>query len=133
MYTLGHNFKPASIHAGGLRYHGAGTTVSQLLKDNMMEAVDIKQTDTFKAAQLFAQTEGIIPAPESSHAICAAINEALKCKEEGTQKTILFNLSGHGLIDMTAYDQYLSGNLHNYEISDAELKANLDELNRIIK
>ncbi|MCQ2207820.1 MAG: TrpB-like pyridoxal phosphate-dependent enzyme [Paludibacteraceae bacterium] len=133
MYTLGHNFKPASIHAGGLRYHGAGTTVSQLLKDGMMEAVDIKQTDTFKAAQLFAQTEGIIPAPESSHAICAAINEALKCKEEGTQKTILFNLSGHGLIDMTAYDQYLSGSLQNYEISDAELKANLDELNKIIK
>lgn len=133
MYTLGHNFKPASIHAGGLRYHGAGTTVSQLLKDGMMEAVDIKQTDTFKAAQLFAQTEGIIPAPESSHAICAAINEALKCKEEGTQKTILFNLSGHGLIDMTAYDQFLSGSLQNYEISDAELKANLDELNKIIK
>lgn len=133
MYTLGHNFKPASIHAGGLRYHGAGTTVSQLLKDGMMEAVDIKQTDTFKAAQLFAQTEGIIPAPESSHAICAAINEALKCKEDGTQKTILFNLSGHGLIDMTAYDQYLSGSLQNYEISDAELKANLDELNKIIK
>ncbi len=133
MYTLGHNFKPASIHAGGLRYHGAGTTVSQLLKDGMMEAVDIKQTDTFKAAQLFAQTEGIIPAPESSHAICAAINEALKCKEEGTQKTILFNLSGHGLIDMTAYDQYLSGSLQNYEISDAELKANIDELNKIIK
>lgn len=133
MYTLGHNFKPASIHAGGLRYHGAGTTVSQLLKDGMMEAVDIKQTDTFKAAQLFAQTEGIIPAPESSHAICAAINEALKCKEEGTQKTILFNLSGHGLIDMTAYDQYLSGSLQNYEISDAELKANLEELNKIIK
>lgn len=133
MYTLGHNFKPAAIHAGGLRYHGAGTTVSQLLKDNMMEAVDIKQTETFKAAQLFAQTEGIIPAPESSHAICAAINEALKCKEEGTQKTILFNLSGHGLIDMTAYDQFLSGNLHNYEISDAELRSNLDELNKIIK
>lgn len=133
MYTLGHNFKPAAIHAGGLRYHGAGTTVSQLLKDGLMEAVDIRQTDTFKAAQLFAQTEGIIPAPESSHAICAAINEALKCKEEGTPKTILFCLSGHGLIDMTAYDQYLSGSLHDYEISNAELKANFDELNSIIK
>ena len=133
MYTLGHNFKPAAIHAGGLRYHGAGTTVSELLKDGLMEAVDIQQLDTFKAAQLFAQTEGIVPAPESSHAICAAINEALKCKEEGTAKTILFNLSGHGLIDMTAYDQYLGGQLQNFELTDAEINANIDELKQIIK
>ncbi|MBQ0030229.1 MAG: TrpB-like pyridoxal phosphate-dependent enzyme [Paludibacteraceae bacterium] len=132
MYTLGHNFKPAAIHAGGLRYHGAGVTVSQLLKDGLMEAVDIKQLDTFKAAQLFAQTEGIVPAPESSHAICAAINEALKCKEEGKQKTILFNLSGHGLIDMTAYDQYLSGTMTNFELTQEEIDANIAELKKII-
>ena len=133
MYTLGHNFTPANIHAGGLRYHGAGSIVSQLKKDNLMEAVDIKQMDTFKAALLFAKTEGIIPAPESSHAIAAAINEALVCKEEGKQKTILFNLSGHGLIDMAAYDQYLSGDLSNHELSDEEISQNLDQLEQIIK
>ena len=132
MYTLGHNFAPASIHAGGLRYHGAGSIVSQLKKDNLMEAVDIKQLDTFNAALLFAKTEGIIPAPESSHAIAAAINEALVCKEEGKQKTILFNLSGHGLIDMAAYDQYLSGDLSNHELSDDEIGKNLNELEHLI-
>ena len=132
MYTLGHNFAPANIHAGGLRYHGAGSIVSQLKKDNLMEAVDIKQLDTFNAALLFAKTEGIIPAPESSHAIAAAINEALVCKEEGTQKTILFNLSGHGLIDMAAYDQFLSGDLSNHELSDDEIGKNLNELEHLI-
>ena len=132
MYTLGHNFAPANIHAGGLRYHGAGSIVSQLKKDNLMEAVDIKQLDTFNAALLFAKTEGIIPAPESSHAIAAAINEALVCKEEGKQKTILFNLSGHGLIDMAAYDQYLSGDLSNHELSDDEIGKNLNELEHLI-
>ena len=132
MYTLGHNFAPANIHAGGLRYHGAGSIVSQLKKDNLMEAVDIKQLDTFNAALLFAKTEGIIPAPESSHAIAATINEALGCKEEGKQKTILFNLSGHGLIDMAAYDQYLSGDLSNHELSDDEIGKNLNELEHLI-
>ena len=132
MYTLGHNFAPANIHAGGLRYHGAGSIVRQLKKDNLMEAVDIKQLDTFNAALLFAKTEGIIPAPESSHAIAAAINEALVCKEEGKQKTILFNLSGHGLIDMAAYDQYLSGDLSNHELSDDEIGKNLNELEHLI-
>jgi len=132
MYTLGHNFAPANIHAGGLRYHGAGSIVSQLKKDNLMEAVDIKQLDTFNAALLFAKTEGIIPAPESSHAIAAAINEALVCKEEGKQKTILFNLSGHGLIDMAAYDQYLSGDLSNHELSYDEIGKNLNELEHLI-
>ena len=114
MFTLGHEFQPANIHAGGLRYHGAGVIVSQLMKDGWMEAVDIPQLETFDAATLFARVEGIIPAPESSHAIAATIREALKCKETGEEKVILFNLSGHGLIDMTAYDQYLSGNLVNY-------------------
>ena len=114
MFSLGHDFIPANIHAGGLRYHGAGAVVSQLLKDGLMEAVDIQQLDSFAAGVLFAKAEGIIPAPESCHAISAAIDEANKCKEAGESKLILFNLSGHGLIDMTAYDQYLSGNLINY-------------------
>lgn len=111
MYTLGHDFIPANIHAGGLRYHGAGVIVSQLLKDGLMEAVDIQQLDSFDAGVLFAKTEGIIPAPESCHAIAAAINEARQCVATGEEKVILFNLSGHGLIDMTAYDDFLAGNL----------------------
>lgn len=114
MYTLGHDFRPANIHAGGLRYHGAGVIVSQLLKDGFIEAIDVDQIESFEAGILFAKSEGIIPAPESCHAIAATIKEALRCNEEGIQKTILFNLSGHGLIDMTAYDQFLSGNLVNY-------------------
>ncbi len=132
MFTLGHNFSPAHIHAGGLRYHGAGSIVSQLRKDGYVEAVDIKQMDTFEAALLFSQTEGIIPAPESSHAIAAAIKEAEQAKLEGKQKTILFNLSGHGLIDMTAYDQYLAGDLGNYDLTDEELSKSLDDLEKII-
>lgn len=121
MYTLGHDFKPATIHAGGLRYHGAGVILSQLMKDGYMEAVDIEQLDAFKAGVLFAQTEGIIPAPESCHAIAATIGEALKCKESGEEKVILFNLSGHGFVDMSAYDQYLSGEMQNFHVSDAEI------------
>ncbi|MBQ5639656.1 MAG: TrpB-like pyridoxal phosphate-dependent enzyme, partial [Bacteroidales bacterium] len=113
MFSLGHDFMPANIHAGGLRYHGAGVIASQLLKDGLMEAVDIKQLESFQAGVLFAKAEGIVPAPESCHAIAATIREAQKCKETGEQKVILFNLSGHGLIDMTAYDNYLAGNLHD--------------------
>lgn len=133
MFTLGHNFQPSNIHAGGLRYHGAGTIVSQLMKDNLMEAVDIPQLETFKAATLFAQAEGIIPAPESSHAIAATIREALKCKEEGKGKVILFNLSGHGLIDMTAYDMYLQGDLQDYNVSDEEISKYLKEVEPLQK
>lgn len=114
MFTLGHEFKPSNIHAGGLRYHGAGVIVSQLLKDGMMQGVDIPQLETFEAATLFARTEGIIPAPESAHAIAATIREAKRCADTGEQKVILFNLSGHGLIDMQAYDQYNNGDLVNY-------------------
>lgn len=132
MYTLGHNFAPAHIHAGGLRYHGAGTIVSQLMKDGYMEATDINQLDSFKAGVLFAQTEGIVPAPESSHAIASAINEALKAKEEGVRKTILFNLSGHGLIDMAAYDQYFAGDLRNYDLPDEEINKNIEQLEKIV-
>ncbi|HOL01235.1 MAG TPA: TrpB-like pyridoxal phosphate-dependent enzyme, partial [Paludibacteraceae bacterium] len=132
MFTLGHNFAPAHIHAGGLRYHGAGTIVSQLMKDNLMEAVDIDQLDSFKAGLLFAQTEGIVPAPESAHAIAATINEALKAKEEGTPKTILFNLSGHGFLDMSAYDQYLSGELTNYTLTEEEITRNVNKLEHLV-
>lgn len=126
MYTLGHNFTPANIHAGGLRYHGAGSIVSQLKKDNLIEAIAIPQLETFEAGVLFAQTEGIIPAPESTHAIASAIREAKRAKEEGTSKVILFNLSGHGLVDMSAYDQYLAGDLKNYEITDNDLEKFLN-------
>jgi tryptophan synthase beta chain len=132
MFTLGHNFRPANIHAGGLRYHGAGTIVSRLLKDGLMEAVDIEQLESFEAGMFFARTEGIIPAPESSHAIAATIREALKCKETGEEKVILFNLSGHGLVDMTAYDEYLAGNLVNSKVTDEEIQSNLSELNKLI-
>ena len=133
MFTLGHNFAPANIHAGGLRYHGAGSIVSQLKKDGLMEAVDIQQLETFKAAVLRSARLCIVPAPESSHAIAAAIREAEQAKLEGKPRTILFNLSGHGLIDMAAYDQYLAGDLTNYEVTDAEVARNLAELEKIIK
>lgn len=128
MFTLGHKFTPANIHAGGLRYHGAGSIVSQLLKDGYIEAVDIKQLDSFNAGVLFARTEGIVPAPESNHAIAAAINEALKAKEEGKKKVILFNLSGHGFVDMSAYDQFLAGDLTNHVVSDEDISKFLTEV-----
>ena len=131
MFTLGHNFAPANIHAGGLRYHGAGVIVSQLLKDNLMEAVDIQQLESFDAGMLFAKSEGIIPAPESCHAIAAAIREAKACIETGEERVILFNLSGHGLIDMTAYDQYLSGDLRNYDLSQEEIDKNIAEVEKL--
>ena len=131
MFTLGHDFKPANIHAGGLRNHGAGVIVSQLIKDGYMHGVDIPQLETFEAGILFSRTEGIIPAPESCHAIAAAIREANKAKEEGKQQVILFNLSGHGLIDMTAYDNYINGDLRNYTLSDEEIKKNLETVPKI--
>lgn len=132
MLTLGHNFAPANIHAGGLRYHGAGSVVSQLKEDNLMEAVDIPQLETFAAATMFARSEGIISAPESSHAIAAAIREAKKAKEAGESKVILFNLSGHGLIDMSAYDQYIAGDLANYQVSEEMVRQNTKDLEKII-
>ena len=133
MFTLGHNFKPSNIHAGGLRYHGAGTIVSQLIKDNMMHGVDIPQLESFDAGMLFSRTEGIIPAPESCHAIAAAIREANRCKETGEEKVILFNLSGHGLIDMPSYDSYINGDLQNYTLTDETIKENVSELEQIVK
>jgi tryptophan synthase beta chain len=132
MFTLGHDFAPAHIHAGGLRYHGAGTIVSQLIKDGYMEGMDIPQLESFQAATLFAQSEGIIPAPESAHAIAATIREALKAKEEGVQKNILFCLSGHGLIDMTAYDQYNAGDLTNYDLPQEVIDQNVAKLEKLV-
>ena len=131
MYTLGHDFEPADIHAGGLRYHGAGSIVSQLMKDNLIEAADVQQLESFEAGVLFAQAEGIIPAPESTHAIAAAIKEALKAKEEGKEKVILFNLSGHGLIDMASYDRYFAGELTNYIVPEEDIAKNIAQLEKL--
>lgn len=131
MYTLGHNFMPSGIHAGGLRYHGESALVSQLYHDGFIEAQAYDQKEVFSAAVLFAKTEGIIPAPESSHAIKGAIVEALKAKEEGRSKTILFSLSGHGHFDMTAYDNYISGNLEDVPCDLCELQNNMESLPKI--
>jgi tryptophan synthase beta chain len=122
-YTLGHNFTPPGIHAGGLRYHGVASQVAFLVNQEIMRAVAVKQTPVFDACVAFARAEGIVPAPESGHAIRAAIDEALKCKESGEVKTILFNLSGHGHFDMTAYDAYFSGKLQDYELDDEIIQA----------
>ncbi len=128
MYTLGHDFMPPGIHAGGLRYHGDSPLVSQLYKDGVIEAKAYPQLSVFEAAMTFAKTEAIIPAPESSHAIRAAIDEALLCKEEGKEKCILFNLSGHGYLDLAAYDDYLNGRLVDYEYPDESIKESLAKL-----
>lgn len=126
MYTLGHKFMPADFHAGGLRYHGAGSIVSQLLKDKLIEAQAIPQVESFDAGLLFAQTEGIIPAPESSHAIALAVREALIAKEEGKKKNILFGLSGHGLVDMYAYEQYFAGNLSDVFLRQEDISESVE-------
>jgi tryptophan synthase beta chain len=128
MYTLGHNFVPPSIHAGGLRYHGAGVIVSQLLKDKLISARAVQQSKCFEAGLLFERTEGILPAPEANHAIATVIEEALKAKETGEAKTILFNLCGHGHFDLSAYEQYLAGNLVDHDLTDAEINQALEEL-----
>ena len=131
MYTLGSTFIPSASHAGGLRYHGMSPILSKLYHDGYMEAVAVQQTDVFDAAVLFAQKETILPAPESSHAIRAAINEALKCKESGEAKTILFGLTGTGYFDMTAYAAYRDGSMGNYIPSDEELAKYAAELPKI--
>ena len=117
MYTLGRNFVPPRIHAGGLRYHGDSPLVSQLHHEGLVEAVAVPQRATFEAGLIFARAEGIIPAPETNHAIRAAIDEALACKRTGEPKTIFFTLSGHGHFDMAAYDRYLSGQLEDSPVS----------------
>ncbi len=131
MYTLGHSFVPPSIHAGGLRYHGASPLVSLLVNKKIIEAVAYAQNPVFEAAVMFARTEGIIPAPESSHAIRCAVDEALKCRATGEEKCIVFNLSGHGHFDMASYDKYLSGKLEDYELPDEKIKEALCELKDI--
>lgn len=129
MYTLGHDFVPAPIHAGGLRYHGAGVIVSQLLKDHLIEAVAHDNLEVFDAGVLFARTEGIIPAPEATHGIATVVAEAKKCKEEGVSKTILFNLCGHGNFDMKAYDDYFEGKIVRHELTQEEINASIAKLN----
>jgi tryptophan synthase beta chain len=128
MYTLGHNFVPAPIHAGGLRYHGAGVIVSQLLKDKLIEARSHHQLECFEAGVTFAKAEAIIPAPEATHGIATAIVEAEKCKEEGVSKTILINLCGHGNFDMSSYRSYFEGKLEEHELTTADIESSLSEL-----
>ena len=131
MYTLGSGFIPAPNHAGGLRYHGMSSILSQLYADGLMEARSVKQTDVFAAAEMFARVEGILPAPESSHAIRAAIDEALKCKETGEAKTILFGLTGTGYFDMTAYESFREGTMSDYIPTDEDLQRGFDGLPKI--
>jgi len=128
MFTLGHAFIPAGIHAGGLRYHGNAPLLSRLVKDGMIEAEAYAQTPVFESAILAARTEGIIPAPETAHAIHAVVEDARRCKETGEEKTILFNWSGHGLIDLAAYDAYLNGKLVDYEHPQEELEQALADV-----
>lgn len=131
MYTLGHDFMPPSIHAGGLRYHGDSPLVSQLFKEGLIDAVAVPQVPTFEAGVTFARAEGIIPAPESNHAVRAVIDEALACKASGQPKTLFFNLSGHGHFDMAAYDKYFNGELEDYAYPDAAIRAALDRLPKV--
>jgi len=131
MYTLGHQFIPPKIHAGGLRYHGAGPIVSQLLKDKLIEAQSVHQKECFEAGVKFARSEGIIPAPETTHAIAQVIREAERAKEEGVRRTILFNFSGHGLVDMAAYDQYFANELEDYSITEKQIQESISELQKL--
>lgn len=130
MYTLGSGFIPSANHAGGLRFHGMSSILSQLYHDGYMEAVAVEQTSVFEAAEQFARTEGILPAPESSHAIRAAIDEALKCKETGEEKTILFGLTGTGYFDMVAYEKFHDGQMTDYIPTDEDLKPGFDAIPR---
>jgi tryptophan synthase beta chain len=131
MHTLGHNFMPPSIHAGGLRYHGMAPTLSAMVNAGLVEAVSVAQTKVFEAAILFARSEGILPAPESSHAIRTAIDEALKAKETGEKKVILFNLSGHGHFDLVSYNKYMTGQLEDYSYSPEENQQVSADLPRV--
>lgn len=131
MYTLGSSFMPSADHAGGLRFHGMSSIVSQLYADGYMEAQSVRQTEVFQAAEEFARVEGILPAPESSHAILAAINEAKKCQETGEEKTILFGLTGTGYFDLVAYEKFHNGEMNNYIPSDAEIAAALARLPKV--
>jgi tryptophan synthase beta chain len=131
MYTLGHDFVPPGIHAGGLRYHGASPLVSQLVAAGQVEARAYPQNPCFEAAVLFARTEALVPAPESSHAIRAAVDEAIRAKEEGKERVVLFGLSGHGQLDMAAYDAYLGGKLEDFEYPEEKIRASLARLPKV--
>ena len=131
MYTVGADFIPSPSHAGGLRFHGMSSTISELYDQKLIEAVSVKQTDVFAAAQQFARTEGILPAPESSHAIRAAIDEALRCRKEGLEETILFGLTGTGYFDMTAYQAFNDGTMSDYEPSDEDLERSFAKLPKV--
>ena len=131
MYTLGSGFIPSANHAGGLRYHGMSPILSKLYHDGYMEAVSVGQTSVFEAAVQFAKVETILPAPESAHAIKAAIDEAVRCRESGEQKTILFGLTGTGYFDMTAYQSYLDSKMNDYVPTDAELERGFESLPKI--
>ncbi|HPQ94381.1 MAG TPA: TrpB-like pyridoxal phosphate-dependent enzyme, partial [Thiolinea sp.] len=131
MYTLGHDFMPPGIHAGGLRYHGDSALVSQLYHEGLIEATAVAQLETFAAGVMFAQSEGIIPAPESCHAVAAAIRAARECAQSGETKTLLFNLSGHGHFDMAAYDRYLRGELTDYDYPESAIRASLAHLPQV--
>ena len=133
MYTLGSGFIPSPNHAGGLRYHGMSSVLSQLYADGLMEAVSVEQTAVFQAAEMFARVEGTLPAPESSHAIRVAIDEALKCKETGEEKTILFGLTGTGYFDMTAYQKYNDGQMTDYIPTDEDLAVGFAGLPNVDK
>ena len=128
MFSLGHSFIPPPIHAGGLRYHGMASLVSKAAKEGIITPRALHQTECYEAGLLFARTEGIIPAPETTHAIAATIQEAKKAKEEAKEKVILFNFSGHGLMDLLGYDKYLNGELIDYELPEEELQKNLEEI-----
>lgn len=131
MYTLGHDFIPPGIHAGGLRYHGDSALVSQLYNEGLIEAVSVPQIATFEAGITFARSEGIIPAPESNHAIRACIDEAMHCKVSGEPKTLLFNLSGHGHFDMASYDRYFSGELEDYDYPEEAIARSMQNIPKI--
>ncbi len=131
MFTLGHSFVPPGIHAGGLRYHGMAPLISLLVELGIMEAAAFHQTECFEAAKLFAMTEGTIPAPETSHAVRAAVNEAIRCRETGKEECILFNFSGHGLCDLAAYDKYFSGDLEDFEYPRERIEAAIAELPQV--
>jgi len=128
MYTLGHGFMPAPIHAGGLRYHGMASSICELYRNKLIEARAVQQLATFEAGVLFARAEGIVPAPEAAHAVRGAIDEAVRCREEGKAETIAFNLCGHGHFDMSSYERYFAGKLVDYELPQAEIDRAVAEL-----
>jgi len=132
MYTLGHSFVPPKIHAGGLRYHGDAPLLCKLVKDGYIEARAYPQNAVFEAAVMFARAEGYVPAPETAHAVKAAIDEAIRAREEGVERVIVFNFSGHGHFDLAAYDAYFAGELEDYEYPEELVRRALQELPKVM-